>query len=105
MFERYIVDEIQVYADGTMGTLQYTFDNRAQAESKYHGVLSFAAVSTCPVHTAIMFTSSGVLIATQTYYHDIPVLETPAESETLTEPENNDDLNDENNDDILNDGE
>lgn len=91
MFERYIVDEIQIYNDGTMGTLQYTFDNRAEAESKYHGVLSFAAVSTCPVHTAIMFTSSGVLIATQTYYHDIPVPETP------TEPENNDD--------ILNDGE
>lgn len=75
--EKYIVIEIQNGA-----TLVWTYDSRAEAESKYHTILSFAAVSTVEIHSAVILTSAGHLLAAQCYDHrpaPEPEEETPAE--------------------------
>lgn len=74
---KYIVLEIQTNIDGTIGTLIDSFDTRNEAESKYHLVLSSAAVSQLPMHSASMMTSDGKLLACQSYTHSVEP--TPAE--------------------------
>lgn len=85
---KYMVVEMQTMADGSVSHLEWVFDTLAEAESKYHGVLSFAAISQLPLHTATLTTTEGALIASQAYHHVIP----EPEPETPTEPENNDDI-------------
>lgn len=58
----YLVVELQTNADGSVGNLVWSFDNRAQAESKYHAVLSAAAISTLPVHAACLMDTTGRLL-------------------------------------------
>jgi hypothetical protein len=74
---KFIVLEIQTNVDGTIGTLINSFDTRNEAESKYHLVLSSAAVSQLPMHSASMMTSDGKLLSCQSYTHAVEP--TPAE--------------------------
>lgn len=67
---KYLVIEIQTNADGTVGNLVYAYDDRNQAESKYHAVLSTAAISALPMHTCDLIQADGVLLARQCYKHD-----------------------------------
>lgn len=60
MDKKYIVIEIQTAADGTIGTLVYNFDSENEAESKYHSILSAAAVSGCPVHSAMLMDEQAI---------------------------------------------
>ena len=64
----YIV-EIQKQADGTFAHLVQTAETRNEAESRYHGVLSFAAVSELPQHSAIVFSDEGFPVLHQCYKH------------------------------------
>ena len=66
---KFIVLEIQTNTDGTIGTLIDSFDTRNQAESKYHLVLSSAAVSQLPMHSATLMMSDGKMLAYQCYIH------------------------------------
>lgn len=59
---KYIVIELQTNADGTVGNQVWSFDDRAQAESKFHAVLSAAAISTLPVHAACLMDTTGRLL-------------------------------------------
>jgi len=76
---KYLVIEIQTNADGTIGNLPFAYDNRNQAESKYHAVLSEAAISALPMHTCVLFQSDGVLLARQSYMHEQAAEEEPTE--------------------------
>ena len=67
---KYIVIEVQTNIDGTVGNLVYSYDNRNEAESKYHAVLAAAAVSALPMHTCVLFQSDGILLARQCYVHE-----------------------------------
>ena len=67
----YIVLELQKALDGTLSSITYTFNNRNDAESKYHYVLSFAAVTTLPLHSVILLDELGELINSE-YYQNIP---------------------------------
>lgn len=67
---KYLVIEIQVNTDGTVGNLVYSYDARADAESKYHAVLSAAAVSTLPKHTAVIMDEDGAVLGSQCYRHE-----------------------------------
>lgn len=49
-----IIIEIQHYADGTTACITTTHATRAEAEQKYHTVLSFAAVSSVYIHSVVM---------------------------------------------------
>lgn len=64
-----IVCELQTTAE-TTAAINFAFADRLQAEQKYHEVLSFAAVSTVPVHSAVMFNEEGVLIKRESYHHE-----------------------------------
>lgn len=67
---KYLVIEIQTNTDGTVGNLVYSYDNRNEAESKYHAVLSAAAISALPMHTCVLFQSDGILLARRCYVHE-----------------------------------
>ena len=64
----YIVIELQTAA--TVSTLTYAYATRDEAESKYHLILSSAAVSNVPMHAAVLMTNEGVVLARQSYTHN-----------------------------------
>lgn len=65
----YIVVEIQTSVDGNVSTLVNSYDTIEKAENKYHTVLAYAAVSSLPVHTAILLTNEGIVIKSERYKH------------------------------------
>lgn len=69
----YIVIELQVNADGQLGNLVWSFDTLAQAESKYHGILSAAAVSQIPIHSAVILDERGNVLMNASYDHPVAV--------------------------------
>ena len=73
----YIVMEVQVNADGTIGTIVNTYADSARdtAESQYHLILSSAAVSSLPRHTAFMLMDDGRIVKSESYEH--PIAPTP----------------------------
>lgn len=72
----YIVIEIQTNSNGTVGTLVDAYEDRNDAENKYHTVLAYASKSALPMHSAVMITNDGALIRNECYYHE---QEEPAE--------------------------
>lgn len=64
---KYTVIEIQ---NGVVGTNVWTYDALEDAESKYHSILSVAAVSTVAVHSAVILNDSGFSIRNQCYTHN-----------------------------------
>lgn len=89
MTQFYIV-EIQQYQDGSFGHIvHFAYDEdpdvaRLKGESKYHDVLSAAAVSNLPTHSAIMFSTEGFPLLHQCYKHQVQPEPTP---EVEPEPE------------------
>ena len=77
---KFIVIEIQTNADNTVGTLLNSYNERNDAEQKYHLVLSSAAVSQLPSHAAVMLASDGREMKHECYHHALPEPE-------VTEPE------------------
>lgn len=69
----YIILETQTNANGTVGTLIDSYENRNAAESKYHNVLAAAAISQLPLHCAFMLTDEGYTIKSEAYRHDVVV--------------------------------
>ena len=66
----YIVLEIQTNPDGTVATLPPIIKaTREEAESSYHSILSYAAVSALPMHAAILMTNEGRELMHQAYTH------------------------------------
>lgn len=74
MAEKYVVIEVQTNKDGTVGTLVDTYDSWNVAEQKYHAILSAAAVSELPVHSAALLTNAGILKESMVFWHDPPVI-------------------------------
>lgn len=66
----YIVIEIQTNADGTVSTIVTQWNDRNQAESKFHNILAYAAASELPVHSAVILTNDGLLLKNESYTHE-----------------------------------
>lgn len=66
---KYIVLEIQTNSDGTVGTILTSYDKLNEAESKFFAVLSAAALSTLPVHTAMLLKNNGTMLRVETFEH------------------------------------
>lgn len=66
----FIVIEIQTTEDN-VATLVNSFADRPQAESKYHQILSAAAVSNVLKHGAVMLTDEGERLKNECYIHII----------------------------------
>ena len=63
----YLVLELQ--KDTTLLALVNTYAERSQAEQKYHTVLSYAAVSSVPIHTVLLINENGHIIKQDSYLH------------------------------------
>ena len=62
---------IEVQSDGTTAsTLVNSYADRNQAESKFHQILTAAAVSSVPIHSAVLMTDRGKTLKTETYTHE-----------------------------------
>lgn len=65
----YIVLEIQT--SNTVATLVNSYEDRNQAESKYHQILTAAALSSVPKHSAVLMNDEGQTIKDETYIHEV----------------------------------
>lgn len=65
----YIVVELQTNDSGELGNLVWSFDKKEEAESKYYSVLSAAAMSNVPVHSAVVLDEQGSLINSHVFFH------------------------------------
>ena len=79
---KFIVTEIQTFANGTVATQSFTFDDRISAEAKYHALLATAAQSTLPTHAVAMYLNSGKPVRNEWY-------DTEQEEEQEETPETN----------------
>lgn len=66
----YFVLEIQVNGE-TGSILPFAFDNQADAEAKYHAVLSVAAKSNVPKHSAVLMAENGITMKRESYFHEV----------------------------------
>lgn len=66
----YIVIELQTNAEGVVANLVYQYASWGEAESKFHSILASAAVSSLPVHAAVMLTNAGTMVKSEFYRHD-----------------------------------
>lgn len=66
---KYIVIEIQTNQDGTIGNITTTYNSIDEAYSKYYAILSSAAISSIPRHSAIIMDNSCRTIASNTFTH------------------------------------
>ena len=82
----FYVIEIQQYADLSYGHIVHWAETRNEADSKYHLVLSAAAVSELPSHSATLIDSEGNALRNYCYHHEKSTLEPEPEAAT-PEPE------------------
>lgn len=68
---KYLVIELQTNADGSVANIVTAYDNRNEAESAYHLILSAAAVSALPYHAAMIVTNEAHVIAGSRYIHGV----------------------------------
>ena len=78
----YIVIELQTTGSITAHIVT-KHTTRAEAESKFHQVLSAAAVSSVPVHTAVMLDEEGYPVRPPECYKHTPAPETVEPVETV----------------------
>lgn len=64
----YIVVELQKTGN-QVGNFVYAFENKNEADSKFHAVMSAAAVSAIPVHSAILIDEQCNIYNSGVYEH------------------------------------
>lgn len=65
----YIVIELQKNTEGVVSNLVTSHNTLAEAESKFYSILAAAAVSTAPVHSAVIVSEEGFPVANKCYKH------------------------------------
>lgn len=65
----YIVIELQKNAAGNVSNIVTDKPTLAEAESAYYSILAAAAVSSVPVHSAIIVSEEGFPVKYQCYKH------------------------------------
>ena len=63
--------EIQEMADGQKAHLMKTAETKNEALSEYYNILHYAAISTNPIHTAVVMTSDGKYVARESFTHEV----------------------------------
>lgn len=66
----FFVIELQKLLDGNVANIVTSYATQAEAESKYHSILSAAAVGTLPCHSAIIVSEEGFPVKYQCYKHN-----------------------------------
>lgn len=90
----FIVTEIQLHPTGQVASVTVAFENRREAQARYHQILASACLSGLPCHSAMLYTEEGYLIQSDYFRTDPepekqeePEEEVPAEEETPAEEE------------------
>lgn len=65
----YLVIELQT-ANNITSHIAWSYNKLDQAESKYHAILSAAAVSSVPIHAATILNQEGNVIRSWFYIHE-----------------------------------
>ena len=65
----YVAIELKLKADGSLEVSTYKKDTR---EKSFHSILAVAAVSTHPIHSAVIMNPEGVTLKRETYKHEVP---------------------------------
>ena len=60
---------IEIQAGDKVATLVNAYEDRNEAESKYHIILGAAAKSKVPVHSAVLLTDTGKTLKAEHYEH------------------------------------
>lgn len=82
----FIIQEIQTDANNNVAFLpQVVKATQAEAESEYYIKLGYAAISSVPVHSVIMYTHEGFPLMHGVYKHEVQP--TPVEPEEDPETE------------------
>lgn len=68
----YFCVEIQTYQGGTGATVVTEHSAKNEALSKYHTVLSYAAVSDLPCHSCVVLDEEGRAIAREAFTRNVP---------------------------------
>ena len=86
---KYVVTEIQSFPGGATASPTYAYDSKVigsqieaelAAKAKYYSLLSVAAQSKVPIHTVLMYTDSGLFLASEHFTHSTePIEEETAE--------------------------
>lgn len=63
----FVVIELQKNADGVVSNLVTCHATQIEAESKYYSILASAALSTIPLHSAIVVSEEGFPLMHQCY--------------------------------------
>lgn len=66
----YIVIELQKTAPDVVANIVTAHTDLNDAYSKYHTVLAAAAISSVPIHSAVMITEKGGLICSDSFDHE-----------------------------------
>lgn len=71
----YVILELQVMNGNIYAvTPIQTAETQNEAMSKYHSILSVAAVSSVPIHSAIVINERGEYVARETYEHVVETI-------------------------------
>lgn len=65
----FLVMELQVNNDGTVGNIVTSHSTFPEAQNKFYTVCAFAAISEVPMHSVIILDRTGVLIDRQSFEH------------------------------------
>ncbi len=66
----YVVVELQKTDENTIASLVSTHQTLQDAQSKFHQVLSYAAVSNIPLHSCVLLNEDAYVVKTESYSHD-----------------------------------
>ena len=66
----YVVIELQKMSDDQLANLVTTHPTLQEAQSKFHQVLSYAAVSKIPLHSCVLLNEDGYSVKVESYAHD-----------------------------------
>lgn len=66
----YVVVELQTNSEGQTASIITGHETIEQAYSKYHAVLSAAAVSSVPYHAAVLLDRAGLQLAQWCFEHN-----------------------------------
>ena len=61
---------IEIQASDKVATLVNAYEDRNQAESKFHTILGAAATSKVPIHSAVLMTDTGKTLKAEHYEHN-----------------------------------
>lgn len=66
----YVAIELVEKIDGSFTVSTYKKDSREEAEKAFHSILAGAAVSTHPVHSAVILNPEGQKLKSECYKHE-----------------------------------